>query len=528
MENKSNEEEKNKMPQIDKHDIEKCIENFKIIIENSYDIPNITENIIELAFNGVLGVNHLRATGWKILLNYFPSDSESSIYNWVNETKEKRKLYQKKLKELTSLNKFSGDPLGANSNNIGWNSFFEDGEIKKLISLDINRTYQDKELFCNSKIKEIENNILTVWTKENKIPGYKQGINEILAMLIYSIYPYYIESPVKKYNDDYLNNLLSFPEENYRELYYFFHDEKELESDLYYLLTNIMNEGVKNFFLDKEENEEQCYLIKRCNNIIHKKLRPQDNRLYNHFINIDLDCEFVIQRWLKCLFAREFHPKNVEIFWDALLSDEYKYKTNNFNLADYLCIAMIVFIREELVIKNQNESFQRLFKYPPIESPINLIDLAFNLRDEIQGKEHQENIKIQEKEKEKKKIREKIKEIEKVNQNLIKMKNMNQEESLDYFAEKKRKYYTPKLEQSNQIKFSNEIINNINNSIQKEENKEIQNEKNKNILNIDDISTQNKNILKELRRIFIKYGHKIEKKDKDKMNNLFDILEKNI
>ena len=108
------------------------------------------------------------------------------------------------------------------------------------------------------------------------------------------------------------------------------------------------------------------------------------------------------------------------------------------------------------------------------------------------------------------------------------MKNMNNEESLDYFAEKKRKYYTPTLEQSNQIKFSNEIINNINNNIQKEKNKEIQNEKNKNILNIDDISTQNKNILKELRRIFIKYGHKIEKNDKDKMNNLFDILEKNL
>jgi hypothetical protein len=26
-------------------------------------------------------------------------------------------------------------------------------------------------------IKEIENNSLTVWTKENKILGYKQGIN---------------------------------------------------------------------------------------------------------------------------------------------------------------------------------------------------------------------------------------------------------------------------------------------------------------------------------------------------------------
>ncbi len=118
-----------------------------------------------------------------------------------------------------------------------------------------------------------------------------------------------------------------------------------------------------------------------------------------------------------------------------------------------------------------------MFKNPPIASPINLIDLAFNLRDEIQGKEHQKNIKIQEKE-EKKNIREKIKEIEKVNKNWMKMK----------------KY------ESRRISW----------------------------LNIDDISTQNKNILKELRRIFIKYGHKIEKNYKDKINNLFDILEKNI
>ena len=62
---------KNKKPKIDKHDIENCIENFKIIIENSYDISNITENIIELAFNWVLRMNYLRSTGWKILFNYF-------------------------------------------------------------------------------------------------------------------------------------------------------------------------------------------------------------------------------------------------------------------------------------------------------------------------------------------------------------------------------------------------------------------------------------------------------------------------
>ena len=327
-------------------------------------------------------------------------------------------------------------------------------------------------------------------------------------MLIYSFYPYYTESPIKKYTDDYLNNLSISPEENYKELYYYFFDEKELESDLYYLLTNIMNEGVKNFFLDKQKNESQSYLVKRCNNIIHRKLRLQDNRLYNHFINIELDCEFVIQRWLKCLFAREFHPKNVEIFWDDLLSDEYKYKTNNFNLADYLCIAMIVFIREELVIKDQNESFQRLFKYPPIESPVPLISLAVNIRNEIKIKEFEEEEKKKEQEKKNEKIKIKIQEIDKINQDLMKKKNMNPIDSLDYLAEKKSMYTGVKFE--NNIN-KNENITNNNHRVK-----------------IEELTIQTKYMLKELRRMFIKYNSKMDKNDRQKVSNLFDNIEKNI
>ena len=40
-----------------------------------------------------------------------------------------------------------------------------------------------------------------------------------------------------------------------------------------------------------------------------------------------------------------------------------------------MCIAMFSYIREELVIKDQNECFQRLFKYPLIESTKVIVDL---------------------------------------------------------------------------------------------------------------------------------------------------------
>ena len=512
MNNPNNNEEKNSLHEYDKNDINKCINGFKFIIENINDIPKLTKEIIELSYNGEIGLKYIRPTSWKLLLNIFKKEKDSCLKDWINETKEERKIYKKKLKELTQLNKFSGDPLGGSLKNEGWNSFFEDSEIKKLIKLDVQRTYQDKELFCDKKIQEIEINILTIWGRENKKPGYKQGINEILAMLIYSLYPYYFNSNIKNYSDDYLNSLIDDPVKNYKELYYYFHDENYLESDLYFLLTNIMNLGVKNFFMDidkeKNPNEKLTYLIKRCKNIIHKNLRLQDNRLYNHFMNIELDCEFVIQRWLKCLFDREFHPKNVEIFWDALLADENQVKSNDFNLADFICIAMIIFIRDELVIKDQNETFQRLFKYPPIESPVPLIDLAINIRNEIKVKDFEEGERNKEKEKKHDIIREKVKEIEKINLDLIKKKNMNPVDSLDYLAEKKLMYSGIPVKSNN----ANNNKVKINNNVTK----------------IEELSIQNKNVLKDLRRMFIKYNGKMDKNDREKVNNLFDTLEKNL
>ena len=512
--NPNNNENKNSLPQYDKNDIEKCINGFKFIMENINDIPKLTNEIIDLSYNGEIGLKYIRPTSWKILLDIFPKEKNSTIKDWLNQTKENRKTYKKKLKELTSLNKFSGDPLGGCSQKEGWNSFFEDSETKRIIKLDVNRTYQDKDLFCNEKIKEIECNILTIWARENKIPGYKQGINEILAMLLYSFYPYYIKSNIKKYSDDYLNNLILEPEKNYKELYYYFHDENYLESDLFSLLTKIMNYGVKKFFLDIDKknnpNETITYLNKRCNNIVHKDLRLQDNRLYNHFVNIELDCEFVIQRWLKCLFDREFHPKHVEIFWDALLADENQVKSFDFNLADFICVAMIIFLRDELVIKDQNESFQRLFKYPPIESPVPLISLAINIRNEIKVKEFEEEEKKKEQEKKKEKMKIKIQEIDKINQDLIKKKNMNPIDSLDYLAEKKSKYSGVSVE-NNLNKNERNIINDGNPRIK-----------------IEELSLQNKYMLKELRRMFIKYNNKMDKSDRQKVNTLFDTIEKNI
>ena len=96
-----------------------------------------------------------------------------------------------------------------------------------------------------------------------------------------------------------------------------------------------MKKGIKKFYeLDFESKEKQDEYIKniclfpkeienikeeeintplniRCSLIINEKLKNLDYELYSHFNKIGLNCTIFLQRWLKCIFNREFEIKNI-------------------------------------------------------------------------------------------------------------------------------------------------------------------------------------------------------------------------
>jgi len=149
----------------------------------------------------------------------------------------------------------------------------------------------------------------------------------------------------------------------------------------------------------KAENStelEVSPLQRRCNKIYKSYLSIIDPELFNYMIKIDIDATLFLVRWLKCLFNREFHYRDVIIIWDTLLAyDVYeetcmdssdKIEFYNLNFLDYIAVSMINYIREEILRKDQVECLQRLFKYPPIESPYTIIKMALNLKDLINKK----------------------------------------------------------------------------------------------------------------------------------------------
>ena len=387
------------LPGYDKNDIEQCCSKFKEhILNNINDIPKIKQNLLNITLNGNAESELMRAFSLKIYLNTLSSNKDTNLKTWLEETLSRRNAYKEKLKNILQVSNFKGDPLGGAENTEGgWNNFFDKNDVKHLINIDVERTFQERDLFCEAVIKEAEYNILFLFSEDNQPIGYKQGMSDILAMLILDLYPYYTKSNIKQYDNDLFEKWVNDPLDNINDLYCFFNDEDGFESDLFYLMNNLMKLGINKFYednqnTDKEKDIEnkQNYLMKRCEDIS-DLLKIVNNKLYYHFSDIRLDTSVILQRWIKCVFTREFHPKDCAVIWDIIISKEIQHPSGELIYINYFCIAMIDFISEELLKKDQNECFQRLFTYPPMESVNTLLTLVEKINSKINKNSNNNN-----------------------------------------------------------------------------------------------------------------------------------------
>ena len=376
------------LPKYDKNNIEQSLNKFQTyILNNINDMPKLKDTLLNLSLKGKADSELMSSFSLKIYLNTLSTKKESTLKAWLEETLSQRNKYKDKLKNMLQIKQFKGDPLGGGENGEtgDWNNFFDKKEIKDLINLDVERTFQERDLFREASIKEIEYNVLFLFAENNQPISYKQGMCDILAMLIFTLYPYYIKSDNKNYNEETFEKWVNDPINNIKDIYSFFNDEDEFQSDLYYLLNNIMKLGVNKFYeeiKDKNKDKEtfaKSYLIKRCDDIF-DRIKTQNNKLYFHFINNKLDCNLILIRWIKCLFTREFHPKDCIVLWDIILANEAKNPSGELLYIDNFCIAMIDFISEELLKSDQNECFTRLFNYPPLETIDTLLSLAEKIK----------------------------------------------------------------------------------------------------------------------------------------------------
>ena len=288
---------------LKKQDKELCLENFTKYILKTSSETNIkslnSKNKEDLISKGELSSKYLRPIAYKIFLDLLPL--EKSIQQWISITFTQKMLYsQFKTKNFNKKNEV-------------------EEENENIIKMDLSRTFPEIQDFNQSKIMNILYNILYIYTKEYQF-NYKQGMNEILSILFISLYPYYFPSKkniskieiinaINSLNNNYgskifakqnLNNLKQDNQRNsngIKTLFNFFYDENNLETDLFFMFTNLMKKGFDKFYKDDS-------LQKKCNYLIKNKLKIIDFELYKHCIDINLAHEIFLEKWILSFFDR--------------------------------------------------------------------------------------------------------------------------------------------------------------------------------------------------------------------------------
>ena len=324
---------------------------------------------------------------WFFYLDILPYDQPHSWKKIITDLRSdylelKMGIITKEEDEFIMLNEEKG---GDNYNKFEEKLEKEDYELLDLIKIDLERTYQDIELFKKEKIKRMMTYVLYIYSKKNPLLGYKQGMNDICAVFLYVIYKHY-------------RLTTSFTKDDYSFLYYIFHSNNDfLENDLYIIYSTFMNKGIgelylysqfkgsklsstpleKKILLTKEEidNFDDSLIKKRIYHIFYRLLKNFDVQFYNEMIN-KTEPELFLFKWFLCFLTREFTINKVIHLWDLIFAYdfiEYKFlnteynKEYHFRFIDSIALSMIICCKDDLMkLKNEDDSkfLDLLMHYP--------------------------------------------------------------------------------------------------------------------------------------------------------------------
>eukprot|EP00922_Rhytidocystis_sp_ex-Travisia-forbesii_P037208 GHVS01055447.1.p1 GENE.GHVS01055447.1~~GHVS01055447.1.p1 ORF type:complete len:798 (+),score=163.90 GHVS01055447.1:119-2395(+) len=284
-----------------------------------------------------------------------------------------------------------------------WKQKEKNEELRAEIFRDVERTFPERTLFQDETVRSTLTRILFVWCRENADVSYKQGMNELLAVVYLVCHRNQLTTG--KTTPGAVGSVLL--------------DKQHIEADAFTLFSRLMELGMKSMFASAPSSSTSTQLtalqaaaagpsntttalspvLSRCNYIYHVLLRNADPSVYNHLISLEVEPQLFLLRWVRLLFCREFHVDDILVIWDAIFADVWlrrsfllkfsrsadakqigRNASAQLPLVDYFAIAMIKFVRTNLLELDYSGCLRRLLKFPPVESVQPLAQVALTSR----------------------------------------------------------------------------------------------------------------------------------------------------
>ncbi|TFK45991.1 RabGAP/TBC [Heliocybe sulcata] len=244
-----------------------------------------------------------------------------------------------------------------------WKEWFASMELRKTIQQDVERTFPDVEYFRDAEVQYQLTNILFVYSVTHPHVGYRQGMHELLAPLYYAL----------EYD------LVEGTQGAMAEVC----DRTWLAADAWRLFVSIMD-GAGRWYewrenptaastssmaahanLNAGRNQPvQPYVtpvVQACHNIQSNLLKSVDPELWNALHSTGIEPTIYGMRMLRLLFTREFTLQDAMILWDGLFAVD-----PTIDLAQWICVAMLIRIRNQLIPASDNEQLMYLLRYPTL------------------------------------------------------------------------------------------------------------------------------------------------------------------
>ncbi|KAL8436995.1 hypothetical protein ACSSS7_001245 [Eimeria intestinalis] len=300
------------------------------------------------------------------------------VEQWAHQVQDQRREYhalrekqQLSAKRLASLDPQRFHPLAPTAGN-PWQQKQQDEELQEEIWRDIERTYPERALFSRIETRRSLQRVLFAWAKKNSDISYRQGMNELLAV-IYSVCSREGLPPLEQQviNSSPLTAASSA---------LFSSDPQDVEADSFRLFDALMTSCcMRAMYLPPQQQPAaaaaagagagagespllpsrlggasagvgvasavgppptssriggppsvmQSAVLLRCNRVFNSLLAKADPAVYRHLESVGVEPQIFLLRWLRLLFCREFHVEDTLLIWDALFADAWLEQSNN-------------------------------------------------------------------------------------------------------------------------------------------------------------------------------------------------------
>ncbi|KAJ9141324.1 hypothetical protein P3X46_031869 [Hevea brasiliensis] len=333
---------------------------------------------------------NLRGVQWRTDLGILPPLSSSTIDDLRKVTADSRRRYACLRRHLlvdphlpkdgsNSPNLAIDNPLSQNPDST-WGRFFRNAELEKTVDQDLSRLYPEHgNYFQSTGCQGMLRRILLLWCLRHPEYGYRQGMHELLAPLLYVLHVDVerLSEVRKEYEDHFTDKFdgLSFQENDLRYNFDFKKyldsmedeigshgnatkvrsldeldpeiqtivllsdaygaegelgivlSEKFMEHDAYCMFDALMNGAhgavaMADFFSPSPVGGSHSGLppVIEASAALYHLLSVVDSSLHSHLVELGVEPQYFALRWLRVLFGREFSLENLLLIWDEIFA----------------------------------------------------------------------------------------------------------------------------------------------------------------------------------------------------------------